>query len=133
MSTEHILDAIDGALTWDGLNDEMRWRPPGQEPPAPSRPASPLRQREARITVIIEQDDEVTIVEVPNPLDAEYSVDVREDPPHWQGYAHSYLPVHTETRIALQMRANPDGGFTTYRGREHVESVLRRIVGEGAP
>lgn len=132
MSTEHILDAIDGALTWDGLNDEMRWRPPGQEPSAPPK-APPLRRRAVRITVVIEDGDEVTALEVRNPLDAEYSIDVREEPPHWLGLAHSFAPVHTETDIAVKVSVDPGEGFTTYRGREHVGSVLRRIVGEETP
>ncbi|MFC4006607.1 hypothetical protein ACFOY2_05200 [Nonomuraea purpurea] len=129
MSTEHILDAIDGALAWDGGTDEMRWRPPEQEPPPKLAP--PLRRRSSRVTIIIEDDDEVTVLDVPDPLDAEYSMDVREDPPHWQGLAHSFAPVRTETNIGLKMRVNPDEGFTTYRGREYVNTVLGRIAGEG--
>jgi hypothetical protein len=133
MSTEHILDAIDGALAWDGGDDEMRWRPPEEEPPpAPVKSPTP-RRRETRITVIIEDGDQVTVVDVPNPLDAEYGIDVREEPPLWLGLAHSFAPVRTETDIAVKVRVDPYEGFTTYQGREHVGPVLRRIVGEGTP
>lgn len=128
MTAEHILDAIDGALSWDGHNDEMRWRPPEQEPPAQPKTAPPLRRRPVRVTVIIEDGDEVSTLEVRNPSNTEYRIDVREEPPLWSGLAYSLAPARTETDIGVQIRVDPDEGFTTYRGREHLQTVLRRIA-----
>ncbi|MGS2645877.1 hypothetical protein [Streptosporangium sp. G12] len=131
MSTEHVLDAIDGALAWDlSMGDAMTWSPPEQEPPATPRRTPPAERELTRITVIIEQGDQVMMLEIPNPMQTELNVDVQEEDPQWMG-VYDLAPRHRrETTIGIQVDVGYEG-FVEYSGRQHVASVLQRIMGEG--
>lgn len=126
-STDHVLEAIDGALEWEETSDAMRWAPPEGRVPSDSSPA--VVRASVRITVIIEQGDRVHVIDIPDPADAAYSMDQEAEDADWYGLSGGYprMPRWIRTKIALSVDVG-ESGFTTYDGRQHAAEVLRRFT-----
>jgi hypothetical protein len=132
VSTRHILDAIDGALDWDGHSDAMRWTPPEEEalPPLPPPPCQPplLRSQVRRVTVIVETDDDrVEVLEVPYPRHSDVTMEAREEPPRWSD-PYSFGAGAVEVTVGVDVTAG-EGGITHWEGHVFPDAVLRRLAG----